>query len=221
MNSQRTKTLINCGLATIVVLSILPGCGKNYSGESLRGEPTLVVESGPVYDESTHTFALTLRADSTAGASVTYYLSDGDNIVQENESGCFEGVAPLEIGYNVRMKVVWKDTTIVTPMTHVVGFVVPREPVERISKTDLERIFNAADRGQLDDYVVQGVRILLEDGQSSSLQDAFTYIKNKVWTTVSVTDVTYDENNYVASITIKVEKRPESESDNDEFYDEY
>lgn len=221
MNLQRIKTLINCGLTTIVGICMLPGCGKTYSGESLRGNPTIVVESGPTYDKSTHSFALTLRADSTAGASVTYYLLDGDNIVQENESGRFEGVASLEEGYNVRIKVVWKDTTIVTPMTHVVGFVVPREPVERISKTDLERIFNAADRGQLDDYVVQGVRILLEDGQSSSLQDAFTYIKNKVWTKVCVTDVAYDENNYVNLITIKVEKAPETESDDDEFFDEY
>ena len=64
--------------------------------------------------------------------NLLWFILDGDSLLMQNEEGVFTGFAPLEDGYNVQLRVEWNDTTITTPMQHILGFVIPREPVEKM-----------------------------------------------------------------------------------------
>lgn len=190
-----------------------------------RGEPTLVTEKLE-FDEANQTFTLTLRADSTDGATVTYYLLDGDSLLMQNSNGLFKGIAPLEEGYNVQARIEWEDTTIVTPTIHVLGFIIPREPVEKLSADALQRLLNANEKTEIEAYLAQDMKLTVVDSQMkpSLLHDVFLYLENNVWESVTVTQINYDDYNYITAITIKPVEHIEPMTENDgtdEFYDEY
>jgi len=208
----------------VVSFCLMVGCKQSVAPSDIkttpRGEPTLVCDT-LVFDEATKTFSLSLHADSTAEAKVTFILLDGDSILMQNEDGQFSGIYPLEEGYNVQLRAEWEDTTIMTPLSHILGFVIPREPIEKISEDTLQKLINAREKSLtlgINPHLAQGLIVKVTDTQmkASSLQEVVTFLKNGVWKSVSVTHVDYDDNNLVTSITLK----PVEESIDEEDYEE-
>ena len=201
---------------------------ETSNGADTRGEPTIVCEA-PVFDEASKTFSLTIHADSTARAEVTYLLLDGDSILMQSSDGFFSGIAPLEEGYNVQARAVWADTTITTPKTHVVGFIIPREPIEKLEAADVQRLINNKDAETIRNYLSQNIKLITVGGKRKPelLNDVFTFLGMGVWETVTVTDVTYDDNNFITTITMKPTEQQDlttaddDADDADMFYDEY
>ena len=218
--------------AVVAMLGLSQGCkqspGTETGGESdSRGVPTIVCDT-PVFDEKSQTFSLTIHADSTARAEVTYFLLDGDSILMQCNNGYFSDTAPLEEGYNVQARAVWTDTTIITPKTHVVGFIIPREPIEKLAAAELQRLINAKNAETIKNYRSQSIKLSTVGGKRKPelLNDVFTFLGMGVWESVTVTDVTYDENNFITSITLKPTEQQdlttaEGDEDADMFYDEY
>lgn len=219
-------------LTATVSATLVLGCKQSPSTEvsndgNSRGEPTLVCDA-PVFDETSQTFSLTIHADSTAGAEVTYCLLDGDSILMACSDGLFTGIAPLEEGYNVLARAVWTDTTITTPKTHVVGFIIPREPIEKLETTELQRLINNKDAETIKNHLSQSIKLITVSGKRKPelLNDVFTFLGMGVWENVAVTDVTYDENNYITTITLKPTEQQDLTTedvgdDANMFYDEY
>ena len=215
-------------VAVIAALGLSQGCKQSPStetggGSDSRGVPTLVCEV-PVFDEASQTFSLTIHADSVAGAEVTYFLLDGDNILMQSDDGIFSSIAPLEEGYNVQARAAWPDTTITTPKTHVVGFVIPRSPIEKLTAAELQKLINAKDAEAIKGYLSQSIKLSTVGGtrKPDLLNDVYTFLGMGVWETVTVTDVTYDENNYITSITLKpTEQQDMMTQEGEDFYDEY
>lgn len=210
-------------LLIVSVVFVLLSCNKANSVNegNDRGNPLIVVDT-LIYDTESQTFSLQLHTDSIADAEVKYFLFDGDSLLQESTDGRFNGILPLEEGYNVQAQVVWSDTTIVTPVTHLVNFIVPREPVEKISQKDLQTLINAQDRSLRfgdNEHLIQEVDVKMSDGQDISFQDVFLYLDNKVWLSVQVTDITYDENNLVTTIVLKPTLAPVSKEEVDDDFD--
>ena len=181
-----------------------------------------------IFDEESKTFSLTLRTDSTAGAEVTYFLIDCDSILMQSTDGKFRGIQPLDEGYNVQAKVVWEDTTIVTPLTHILGFVIPREPVEKLPIKEVQQLINKKDKGLVrgeSKYFTQNYDVKVTDSKMppTSMQEIYTFLKNDVWKSVIVTDVTYDDQNLITSVTLKPvgEQNIEADEDDEEIIDYY
>ncbi len=216
--------MIMLTVATSLHYSCRQSSEPNPDESAKRGEPVIVTDT-LVFDEGSKTFSLTLHADSTAGAVVTFYLLDGDSLIMQSSDGVFNDIKPLEEGYKARIKVEWSDTTIITPAVSVCGFVIPREPVEKLSKEELQRIINAAEKDVLDEHLAQNVRLTVYDcaEKPSLLHEVFVYLENKVWESVSVDGVTYDDNNLITSLTLKaiVSDTTSNLDDEFEFSDEF
>ena len=191
---KKISSNILCLMAIVCGLAALCSCGSEHK-ESLRGIPVLNHED-PVYDEASQSFSLTLTADSTDGAKVMFFLLDGEKIIMKNETGQFSGIAPLDEGYNVYLSAEWEDTTIVTSLEHIFGFVLPHEPIEAMSKEDLQQFINAKDKG-------------IKLGEIEKLEQG-------VWTSVQVTKVEYDENNLITDVTLKPTEKEIKEEDYEE-----
>ena len=209
-----------CALLTLLYMQ---GCSSSPNKTDDRGEPVLVVED-PQYDEDTKTFSLTVRVDSTEGADITYYLYDGDSLLMENSDGLFSAIAPLEEGYNVQAKVVWSDTTIVIPAIRVQGFVVQKK-IEKLPEKELQNLINKMDGNVLETHMAQQVKLTILNSKIKPLliHDVLLQIKNRVWDSVTVTEVEYDENNYIVAITLNPVEHivPVSEDDEEIIVDEY
>ena len=88
-------------------------------------------------------------------------------------------------------------------------FIVPRDPVEKMTEDELELLINACDkslRRSKNDHLAQGVKLVVEGTKLSPpqiLPDVITYIENGVWQKVDVIKVEYDDNNLINSITLK------------------
>ena len=195
------------------------------SSSTGRGKPILVTDTLEL-DEANQTFTLKLRTDSTEGATVTYYLFDGDSLLMQNSNGHFSGIVPSEEGYKVQARVEWEDTTIITPDFHVLGFVIPREPVEKLSADILQRLLNEMDRDEVNVHIAQDLKLTVVGSQMkpSLLHDVFLYLENNLWESVTVTQVNYDDYNFITSITLKPVEHIEPMVENDgtdEFYDDF
>ena len=226
MKSEKISSII--GLATLVCgLALLTSC-VSTTKETQRGTPTLLPESPEaVYVEASQTFDLDLSADSCEGAKVTFYLLDGETVVMQNETGHFTGIAPLEEGYNVYLSAEWEDTTIVTPTKHVFGFVIPREPVEPMTKEEFQALIKAKDssikRGD-NEHLAQAVMVTTLESKYpvTTLLEAIEKLEQGLWTTVEVTKVEYDENNLITSVTLKPSEKvikEEDYEDEEEYYE--
>lgn len=217
-------------MLAVTTLGLTQGCKQSSApGEdsNRRGEPQLVCDT-LIFDEESKTFSLTLRTDSTAGAEVTYFLIDCDSILMQSTDGKFRGIQPLDEGYNVQAKVVWEDTTIVTPLTHILGFVIPREPVEKLPIKEVQQLINKKDKGLVrgeSKYFTQNYDVKVTDSKMppTSMQEIYTFLKNDVWKSVIVTDVTYDDQNLITSVTLKPvgEQNIEADEDDEEIIDYY
>ena len=194
---------------------------------SSRGEPVLKWDK-PVYDEKTKTYSLTLYADSTSEAEVTYFLLDGDSVIMQNKEGLFTGITPFDEGYNVQATVVWSDTTITTPLAHVLDFAEQQERVEKMSAEELQQLIAACDaslKQGKNPHLAQGVKLVVNGchGQPPSmLPDVIILIENELWKSVSVTSLDYDENNRITSIALKPvgeQVAVEADDEEDEDYD--
>jgi len=223
MNTLKIRTT----LLTFALLSFLYGCNNNSAttptpDSTGRGEPLLIVDA-PSYEEYSKTFSLAIMADSTEGATVTYFLLDGDSLIAQSTDGSFKGISPMEEGYNVQARVAWEDTTIITPIVHVLGFVIPREPVEKLSNKELQQLINSKDEETLNLHLTQNVKLTVSDSQVkvTLLHDVFLRLENNVWDSVTVQDIAYDENNLITSITLKAKEREQQTDNSEEFYDEY
>ena len=211
------------GIALFAMMFFAIGCKQTKvpdDAKNMRGEPTLVCDT-LVFNEESKTFTLTLHADSTADAKVTFFLLDGDSLLMQNEEGVFTGIAPLEDGYNVQLRVEWNDTTITTPMQHIFGFVIPREPVEKMPAEELQKLILALDKSLStgkNEHLAQGVVIKVIESKvpASTFQEIMMNLKGHTWTSVKVTDVTYDDNNLITSVTIKPEGEIIIEDEEDE-----
>ena len=194
-----------------MILSLLLSCKEKQSGDDVisphSDNPVLMAEK-PLYDEETKTFSLTMMTDSTAGATLTFTLMEGNNVLMENHDGEFRGIAPFEEGYDVKMEAQWDDTTIVR-VIHVVDFIVPREPVTKMSATELAQLINKGDlsiRRCDNDHLSQGVKLVVTGSQMAPpqmLPDVIMLITNGVWKAVEIVNLEYDDNNLITSITLK------------------
>ena len=202
--------LLTIAATTLLTAVLFSGCREKASRSEQvmqRGEPVLSNDI-PVYDKTTQTYSLTVHADSIGDATVSYALLDGDSVIMKSEDGQFSGITPFEEGYNVRLSAQWEDTTIERTI-HVMDFVVPREPVEKMTKDELELLINACDknlRRSKNDHLAQGVKLVVEGTKLSPpqiLPDVITYIENGVWQKVDVIKVEYDDNNLINSVTLK------------------
>lgn len=199
------------GIALLAVACLMQSCKQSATPSNeiaSRGEPVLTAED-PIYDKESKTFSLKLYADSTAGAEVTYYLLYGDSILMQNMEGQFTGITPFEEGYNVQAKVVWSDTTIITPIIHLFGFTVPQEPVEKMTAEELQSLINACDKSLKqgkNEHVAQGVKLVVNNCQMKAprmIPDVIILIENKMWKSVEVTSLDYDDYNLITSVTLK------------------
>ena len=228
MNTNRVLSLMVLTAAATSALMISckpPSEPVSETPSTERGEPVLMV-GDPIFDESSQTFSLTLSTDSAADATVTYLLLDGDSLLMQGVDGHFTGIAPLEEGYNVQARVEWSDTAVVTPAIRVLGFIIPREPVEKLSLQELQRLINTRDNETMEKYLAQRVKLTILDSQMKPtlLHDVFLYLEHNVWESVSVSDVTYDDNNLITAIILKPIEHIEPITDDDDggdYYDEY
>lgn len=216
---------------SILYLSFVFGCffaliscdeSKKPNGTP-RGVPSIVVDT-LIYETESETFSLTIHTDSTEGAKVTYFLLDGDSLLQKNEEGVFHNITPLVEGYNVQAEVVWNDTTIQTPITHINDFIVPSKPVEKISIKDLQLLINSQDHSLnvgTNEHLAQSVEITNQDGDIISMQDVLLYLSNKVWASVEIIDVTYNENNQVTNIKLTPKVISQESNYDDDWNDEF
>ena len=217
-----------CVLVTMIVSSVwlIQSC-REKTGDNgpvvQRGNPVLRCDT-PIYDESTQTFSLTIHADSIGGASVSYELLDGDSVIVSTEDGQFTGILPFEEGYNVRMLAQWEDTTI-ERVIHVMDFVIPREPVEKMSAKELEQLINNCDkslRRSKNEHLSQGVKLVVNGSKivpPQMIPDVITLIENKVWQRVEVTTVEYDDNNLIRLVKLKpIGEEVEMDDDEDVDY---
>jgi len=222
------KILFYLFVATVVTLFMFVNCKQSPTsgnGGKKRGKPVLYAGT-PKYDESTKSFSLTLHADSTVDAEVTYYLLDGDSLLMQSNDGHFTGIAPLEEGYNVKATIAWSDTTYVTPIIHVGDFCVSRESVEILSKDEVTRLINQKDKRTMEKHVAQGItlKILESELKPALLNEVYLFLDSKTWKSVEVMDVEYDDNNLITSITLKpVGEHKETPAEQESatiFYDE-
>ena len=208
----------------LLTLLFMQSCKSSPEKNIERGEPILVVE-GIQYDEGSQSFSLTLRVDSTGDAAITYYLYDGDSLIMQNTDGYFTGISPLEEGYNVRAHVEWNDTTIVIPSIRVLGFVIQQETIEKLSDKEIQNLINTRDNEVLERHLAQQVELTILDSQikPSLMHDVLLQLENKVWDSVTVSDVKFDKNNLITAITLKPVEHVEPISDDDEemVIDEY
>lgn len=212
-------------IMVVGALFTMQGCkdqAKKNSESVQRGNPELRCDK-PVEDKVNHTFTLALSADSTADASVVFYLIDcGDTLMMESgQSVTFSGIAPLDDGYDVAMRVEWPDT-VVMKNRHVTGFILTPEPVDSLSAKELQELINAQDKSikcGSNEHLSQSVKIIVNDALRTpkKLSEVIDCISFKEWKSVIVTDVGYDENNLIISVTLKpVGEKPLPESDDDE-----
>lgn len=210
MKNMKSSELELSTIATLGILFLLHSCngcpsdGGDHESQEI-GTPTIVVDT-LVFDSISQTFSINLHTDSVGKANVTYFLFDGDSLLQENKDGVFNGINPHEEGYNIQIQVVWPDTTITTPMRRLTGFILPREPVEQIPLAELKALINSKDKSLklgTNEHIAQNVSVSLEGGQPTSLQDVFLNLDNNVWSSVEITKVTFDDNNLVTSIELK------------------
>ncbi|MDE6278489.1 MAG: hypothetical protein K2M05_00800 [Paramuribaculum sp.] len=217
---------IAAALSLIVVGTMLPGCkgsgGDNADGGE-RGEPVLIHEA-PQYDEATGTFSLVIKADSVGNAKLRYSLIDGDSVIMRSDDGTFSGIAPFDEGYDVKLEVEWPDT-VIERRCHIMDFVVPAAPVEKISAEDFAKLINSKAeslRRSTDEHVAQGVifRVVDSKMQPQMLPDAITLIENGLWQSVEVVKLQYNDNNLITEITVRPigEKTDDIDMD-DEDYD--
>ena len=225
------KRMINKVLFSVILVlcCIVLGCklsSSNSDYENGRGNPILVIDK-PVYDENSKTFSLTVHADSVSDAQVTYYLLDGDSILMQALDGHFTGIAPLEEGYNVKAKVEWSDTTITTMAYHVVGFIVPLKPIEKLSAKELKKLFDTKDKAGIEKCLSQNIKLVVKGSQMtpSMIDEVLLNLESHIWRSVEVMAMEYDEYNYITSITIKpIGEKVETVSNENEsemFYDEF
>lgn len=230
MKITKTTFLLIMGIASLALFQSCgqaPNASNGTDQENSRGEP-LIVRDTIIFEKTSNTFSLIVHADSTAGADVMFYLLDGDSILMQNSDGHFNGIAPFEEGYNVQVRAVWPDTTIISPRTHVSGFIVPREPIEKLDAEELQRLIITRDAGDIKQYLAQGIKIntVGSERKPELLQDVIVLLDMGVWPTLTVTNVTYDENNYITTITLKPTEQQssivtEDEKEEEMFFDEY
>lgn len=224
MNYMKNNRILYATFLVLGFILHLVSCNGDKPKET-RGTPTIVVDT-LVFDESSKTFTLTIHADSTAGAQVTYSLFDGDSLLQENDEGVFHNITPLVEGYNVQAQVVWDDTTIVTPLTHVSNFIAPIKPVEPLSTEDLQKLINSQDKSLLtgeNEQLVQDVQLVTKDGEKIYMQDVYLKLMSQEWSSVEVVDVKYNSINQITDITLdsKVVSIKTPTEEDEEWIDEY
>lgn len=220
---DRHIKILFTAVCVLLACCFLQGCSSSPEKANKRCEPLLVADE-PQYDESTNTFSLTVRVDSTEDADITYYLYDGDSLLMENSDGYFSAIAPLEEGYNVQAKVVWSDTTVVIPAVKVMGFIILKK-IEKLPEKELQNLINKMDSNALEAHMAQQVKLTVLDSKikPSLIHAVLLQIKNKVWDSVTVTEVEYNDNNYIVAITLKPVEHivPVSEDDEEIIVDEY
>jgi hypothetical protein len=200
-SDMKKKNLISI---VICVACFFIGCNGVKSKHS---EPVLS-SSSPLYDDISNTFSISVMADSTDGASLTFYLKERGNVIQENHDGKFSGIKPLDEGYDVEVNIQWQDTAIVSSI-HVVDFVVPDEPVDKMSADEMEKLINAHDRSSrqiIYSHITQGLKIVVTDSnvpKPQILSDVFTLLVNEVWQSVKVEELEFNPFNLISSITLR------------------
>lgn len=219
-----TIRLISIFLSLILICALLTNCsGKAESRDEKRGEPVLTCED-PVFDEATRTFSLIVRADSVDGATLVFSLVRGDSVLIKNEEGKFDGIAPFDEGYDVKLEAQWPDT-IIERICHIMDFMVPTAPVEKISPEDLAKLINAKDESlQLgtNEHIAQGVTFHVVDSkmQPQMLPDAILLIENGVWKAVEVVNLEYNKYNLITDVTVRpVGEQADFIDEEDEDYD--
>lgn len=217
---------ISISLSAIILFLLLSGCNSNNSTTSdreNRGEPVLTHEI-PEYDEATGTFSLIVGADSVGGATLLYSLIDGDSIIMKSADGIFSGIAPFDEGYDVKLEVKWADTVIVR-RCHVMDFIVPALPVDKISTEEFAQLINSKAeslRRSTDEHLAQGVifRVVDSKMQPQMLPDAITLIENGLWQSIEVVKLQYNDKNLITEITVRpIGERIDDIDMDDEDYD--
>ena len=190
----------------LIVFPVL--CLLCCSGQINQYSEPVLTSSVPVYDDSTNTFSITVVADSIDGAILNFYLTEGGKIVQESQDGNFSGIDPFEDGYDVILKAQWKDT-LLERIIHVVDFIVPDEPLDKMTADELEQLINNRDRDSrqtIYNHLTQGVKLIVKESNNQSpqiLSDVFTLLVNDVWQAVEVVGVEYNNFNLISCITLK------------------
>ncbi len=201
------KTIFGAVLPVLALLFFM-GCKQEYpKPKPFHGKPVLIWDE-PVYDKNTKTFSLVLSTDSTDDATVTYYLIDVDSIIMQNGDGKFVGILPLDDGYDIQACAEWPDTSIKTSLIHILGFVVPKDPVEKMPLEEVQRLINTMDEDMRQcnlPQLAQGVKVVTIDSKLSvqTIQEVMMNLKYKKWESVVVKEVTYNDDNLITSVTLK------------------
>lgn len=203
---KTTSRIFSIILSSALIGAVFTNCGSHSDKTDGKGDPVLTHET-PVYDETTGTFSLTVKADSVNGATLLYSLMLGDSILSENAEGQFTGIFPFEEGYDVKLQAQWPDTTI-ERYCHVMDFVVPMAPVEKISLEDLAKLINNKDESLstgTNGHIAQGVTFKAIDSkmQPQMLPDAIALIQTGVWKGVEIVKLEYNDKNLVTDITLR------------------
>lgn len=208
-NSINMKNAIR--IITTGILLALLGCNgqSNIKLNDWQSENPVLRCDMLVEDSVSHTFNLTISADSVGEASVMFYLIDCNDtlMVGRGSSVNFSGIAPIEDGYDVVMCVEWADT-VITRRKHVTGFIHRPEIAEPMSAEELQQLINNQDksiRRGTDRHLAQLLKLEIVGAKRcpQKLSDVIECISLGEWKSVIVTDVEYDEHNRISTITLK------------------
>jgi len=221
---KTTVRFISLFLLLTLSCLFLANCSeKRGAGDEKRGEPVLTHEV-PQFDKASGTFSLTVKADSVEGADLVFSLMVGDSVLAKNSEGKFEGIAPFEEGYDVKLEAQWPDT-VIERICHVMDFIVPAAPVEKLSPEELAKLVNAKDESLslgTNEHLVQGVTFHVIDSkmQPQMLPDVIVLIETGVWKGVEVVKLEYNEKNLITDITVRpVGEKADVIDEEDEDYD--
>lgn len=192
--------------ASLTLAALLTNCSGSGEGAAKRGEPVLTAAE-PVFDEASGQFSLSAEADSVEGAELRFLLLLGDSIVAENTDGQFAAIAPFEEGYDLKLQAMWPDT-VIERICHIMDFVLPVAPVEKISAEELAALISAKDaslRLGTNEHVAQDVDLRIVDSQMQAkmLPDVIVLIENGVWKGVEVVNLEYNDKNLVTAVALR------------------
>jgi len=172
--------------------------------------PTITSVAAPEYSQQTNSYRLEVAAATLNGDRLEYrlYHDDGTEVAAYSDNGAFDAVPPSENG-TYFLEVMNPKTGQKTEMQKIAGF---RKLMAKISAAKVEEILNS-DYTELSKNLTYNfagtVRIVCHgvkegDRIPEGVSDVCDKVMMGTWRSVDVTNVGYDAENRVNSITVKV-----------------
>ena len=180
----------------------------SHTQEEAPAAPVLVISSAQVEAVSEDRFRVSgLKVRGASEAGVTYELFDRESHKYYSDSGVFENIEANSSGaYMVRA--IDKETKLNSQVRTLKGFAL-QKPVDRLSATDLAKIFNTGNAGELEEYRARFVdtkrcRITCNHAEITTLSQVFQAVSMEGYT-ATVSNIQYDANGRIKSLTVSLD----------------